>query len=264
MPLNFGDHDDVVFRNAPLLVVLCQIRFSPILALLDRAGVLGLQEALRPQYPFMDGDFEAQVKVSDLGAEFSKTAPVWRFRDAEKDYKWQVSIALDFVALETTEYSSISEFIDRFENLLVAAERTVHPSPSRRIGVRKVNVLRHPDVRQPSDWATYLRSELVGVTGLTELPGTVTGSYSETHIDDGENGTLSLRYGIDPEDSTAFRLDMDYWTSRPFDISAGGLLPETVRDYSDSMTNLFHWGLRPSMYTHLDPVPRSSVQGGQS
>lgn len=258
MTLDFRKHEDVVFERAPLTSVLCQIRFPQILAILDRAGISGVQEALRNEYPDFDSGVEAQFAFNQDGAELKMKPPVWRFRTL--DEMWRVSLGVDFLALETPDYHHFKDFADRLFFVISAAERTLSPGPSLRIGLRKVNLIEHPDVAQPSDWNGLLTSQLLGLAGDSSLPGTARRDYSEYMIADDAGDALAIRHGIDPDSSANYRLDLDYWTERRFDVTPTTQLRDLLAAFSDSMTAFFHSCLEQRMYDHLQPKPRTEVE----
>lgn len=251
--LRFVEHDDVVFGKAPLEAVLCQIRFPPIFALMDQAGVSGFQEALRRDYPETSAERQVEFSLAADNSEVRQKAPVWRLRDASGD--WTVSVAVDFVALETPAYPEWSEFRARLEFILAAANRTLNPARASRVGLRKINLFSSPNVTSPNEWNGYLRPELLGLAGM-DLPGNVKTAYSEVQIADASNGTLTARFGPDPQDSAKFRLDLDYWTERYYKLIPGSALVDRVEAYSHAITSFFHWSLEPSLYQELEPRPR--------
>lgn len=256
MALAFGDHPDVLFGKAPLELVLCQIRFSPILALLDPAGVAGFQAALRDAYPEADQEFDAAVSVSPQGAALQRSAPVWRF--SSSDGSWRSAIGVDFVALETSDAGAYHfvEFKERLGAVLAAVDRTVHPGRSRRIGLRKVNVFQHPEVATVKQWRNLLRDELLGLAAASEVPESLVTDYAEIHFADGDKGTLSVRHGVDPEDSARYRVDLDYWNERSYEVSPSSGITDVLDGYARSMTEFFHWCLKEPMYTFLEPRAR--------
>lgn len=257
MALRFPEHPDVVFRDAPLTEVLCQIRFSPILALLDKAGFAGFQEALRAEYPELESDIQAEIGVAGDAAEMKIRPRVWRMRSA--DERWRVSLGIDFVALESYSYSHIGDFLGRLDEVIGVLDLTVHPGRSKRIGFRKVNSITHPSVDGAGDWPGLLKPQLVGLAPLPPFAGFLRADYSELHLADEGGGVLSIRHGVDPESSRAYRLDLDYWTEKPHEIAPREKMRVLLREFSDSMTGFFHWCLEPEMYQHLRPFPRSEA-----
>lgn len=264
MTLQFGAHD-TQFENAPLTTVLCQITFSPIYALLSPSGVAGFQDAIRGRYPTADVERSVAVQPGEEGIRVDQTVPTWRFSD---DEGWTVALSINFVALTTDSYLNFEEFIDRLNFVLDAVDRTLQPSDSSRIGLRKINAISHPDVQQPTDWAALIRPELAGLLAAPEMAGTLAGGSAEAQLVDGDEGILMIRHGVwnDLEDhdlakdlqkvDLRFRLDLDYFTHRPFAIKGSDDLSALLGDYSNSITSFFTWCLGPALYEYLGPVPR--------
>ncbi len=252
MALDFGRHDDVVFSRAPLQTVLCQIKFAPIYSLLNEAGVVGFQEAIRPLYPTTNKAVGAEVQVSPQQMSVTQSAPTFQFQTG--DGAWTVSLSVDFVALETPAYSHFGEFVARLNRILTALARTVHPSPTTRIGLRKINRLEHTSITQPSQWKEFLRDELLGVDAASDLPAPVV-SYSEVRFQD-EDNVMVVRHGRDQEAALAYLIDIDYYTERPYSLDEAGPATELLQHYSDGITSFFHWCLKPPLYDYLSPKPR--------
>ena len=260
VPLSFGEHPDVLFQKAPLESVLCQIRFSPVLALLDRTGVAGFQEALRSTYPEMDQDIQTTMAVTPQGSSLQAGVPNWRFSDSAGN--WRTSIGVDFVALETSDAPGyrFEEFWNRLAKVLEALDRTVRVVSSRRVGLRKVNVLSHPAVASFKDWSGLLRGELLGLSAAPNMPNTLSSDYSEIHFPDESGGTLSIRHGVEPGDLTRYRLDLDYWTNRVIRLDRPERIEGLLDGYAKSMTSFFHWCLENRLFEFLEPRPRIGAE----
>lgn len=260
MALNFGDHPDVVFDNAPLVQVLCQVKFPPILSLMTRAGVAGFQTALRDEYPVLDS-VQAAAKVQ-MGAEaiaFSPGAPVWRFHDAQRT--WIVGLAADFISLETSGYTDIEEFLERFSSALSVLRRTVRPADTMRIGMRKVNEFQE-NGRDTRAFLSKLRPEVLGLSAVDSFPAPISGAMSQMHFVD-DDTMLAVRHGLSEnsdEEKMSYVLDMDYFTERPHAIDGGDSITNLLRHFSDGMTSFFHWALVDSYKAELGPQQRA--EGG--
>ena len=258
MALRFGDFEDVVLERAPLTNVLCQVRFEPVLSLLSEAGVAGFQEALRSDYPRFDTEQTTEVQFGNEGTlGVKQAAPIWRL--TSDDDTWRVSLAVDFIALErAAPYTHITDFTDHLRRVIEVLDRTVHPAASTRIGLRKINVLSHPDVAHPSDWVGLLRPDVLGLPSA-DLPVEPDVAYAIDRLKDG-TAELDIRRGVLTEDPGEYVIDLDYWTEMPYDLSLTGGLFDLLRDFSDSMTNFFRWCLETPMYEFLGPTPRPTGQ----
>lgn len=258
MTLKFTEHPDVVFTNDPLLLVLTQIRFQPIYSLVTDAAIVGFQELLRSHYPVLEKELTADIQLG-TEAKISQQVPVWRFSD-QREWEWRVSLAVDFVSLETREYGDFSDFSRRLSQVLAALEQALHPSTSTRIGLRKVNELKHDSVEKSSDWSSFIRTELLGIAALPDLPVAPTLYFSNIHFAV-EDSVLAVRHGISPDDPLAYRLDLDHFTERTCEISPSSALVPLLQDFSNSMTSFFHWALDEDFKKQMRPIPRD--QGGK-
>jgi len=237
MVLDFGAHPDVVFSRAPLSLVICQVTFSPVLALRSLEGIAGFQEGLRRSYPQF---FEVEGEP-----------PVWTLSD-EAD-EWRVAVSQDFVLLQTRRYRDTADFIERFRQVLWVLDNTISPSASRRIGFRKVNEIALPVPHDPASLVGLIRSELLGPLSAVPAPAAMQSVLEFADEDD----LLVVRYGLgeSSRQERAFILDCDYSTQRPYGVEDGALV-QLLRDYSRAITSFFHWALEESFKEHLGPVQR--------
>lgn len=253
MALAFPALADHVFENAPLVVVLTQVRFPPILALLAEPGAAGFQEAIRETYPTMTKIEDVGVLLGPTTVQAQRQAPVWQFTNSDK--QWVVTLSVDFIAFETPAYTHADDFLTRFDRILDALDRTVHPARSLRVGLRKVNqlVAAHQDARE---WQHRLNPKLVGLLSDQELPGEVRFLFSDLRLGDENGDELAVRHGVIEGTPTKYRMDLDYSTERPFEIKAGSDLTALLRSYALSETQFFVWSLGEELHANLGPLPR--------
>lgn len=256
MALQFCEHPDVVFDDAPLVMVLCQVRFPPVLSLMTLAGVTGFQTAIRDIYPtLLPASRMATVEVSNEQIGASATAPVWKFADESKN--WTVGLATDFVSLETPRYSDIGEFLSRFQRILKLLRHTVRPADALRIGFRKVNVF-HADGHDTVAFSEMITPELLGPLGVQRFPTELAGCFGQIVFKDDDNA-LVVRHGLaEPkeENKMEYVVDMDYFTERPMQVDGNQAMIELLRYFSDGMTSFFHWAVRDAHKEKLGPHER--------
>jgi uncharacterized protein (TIGR04255 family) len=247
------DRGDVVFRKAPLIAVLCQVKFPEILSLLAPDGVLGFQEGLRDLYPRLENETNTAVQVAAGSLSVANAAPVWRMKS--EDGHWEVSTAIDFVALQTDRYRDFGVFSERLRTVLRVLERTVHPDKSTRIGLRKINELSYPSVRGARGWKGLLRPELLGLLSADDIDAPLASTFSETTFGDGDR-KLAIRHGVLPDEPRKYRLDLDYFTEERFEITPDGELIDLLTGFSRGLTSYFIWSLEEDLFVHLGPQPR--------
>ncbi|MEQ8962151.1 MAG: TIGR04255 family protein [Coleofasciculus sp. C2-GNP5-27] len=97
-PLIAQPPQEVPLKDAPLVRVIAQVRFPPILSIEKKEFVGSFQEAIRETYPILHLE---QTQGLVLGSpDIVQTAPqlTWRFLDTTNS--WRVSLAPNFVAIE--------------------------------------------------------------------------------------------------------------------------------------------------------------------
>lgn len=254
MGLQFGDHADVVFERAPLTVVLCQVKFSPVLSLMTAPGIAGFQTALRSDYPkFLDPQQNASFEIGPESIGVKASAPLWRLTDS--DERWTVGISADFVSLETPNYSQIDEFLSRMDRILTVLYRTVRTADASRVGLRKINKIQ-VEGANTSGFVGVIRRELLGPLSLETFPAPIGGHASYLQFQDDDN-ILAVRTGLESQDGMmSFVIDMDYFTERPLPVNGGEPLIGLLRHFSDGMTSFFHWAIEDDYKPTLGPTPR--------
>ena len=140
-PLTSAPPSEVHLPNAPLTKVICQVRFPSILAIRDPDKVSILQEMLRDSYPNLTVDRTQNVDLSTGQAPRVSAEFIWRLASKGHPPHWRVSLGVDFVALETTSYTSRAEFINRFDTVIHSLHATFRPTDATRIGLRYIDRL---------------------------------------------------------------------------------------------------------------------------
>lgn len=144
----------MALAQAPLVRVLVVVRFPEIAAIARDEFVAPFQEALRSTYPVGGKEETVGLSVGPQGVQPLPATIDWRLSDLEG--AWRVSLGRNFVALETTRYTTREDFLSRFQTVLDAL--TVHVQPGRcdRVGVRYIDQIqgeplaRLRDLVQPS------------------------------------------------------------------------------------------------------------------
>jgi uncharacterized protein (TIGR04255 family) len=259
LSLDFGPHDDVVYGLAPLRSVLAQVQFDPIFALFSQAGAAGFQEAIRSKYPrAKDPEQRTGISVEGRRIGVEQTPPVWRF--TTEDDQWTVGLCVNFISLETPSYTRFEDFLERFTHLLHVLEKTLMPSSSTRIGLRKINAVAMPDPSAPHSLAERIRPEFLGPVARPDYPTALVQSLGQLQFDEDMNHMV-VRHYLDGTDQQAFFvLDTDYFTDMPHEISGRGPIIDLLHHFSRGLTSFFEWVLQPAYKATLQPTPR----GGQN
>lgn len=247
MPLLGPPPAEVPLPDAPLVRVIAQVRFPLIASVERREFIAAFQEAIRREYPVLRPEQSRGVTLSAEGVTDARKSTIWRFHD--RSGHWRATLAMDFVAIETTQYSSRDDFLERFRRLLVALESHIDPQVIERVGVRYIDRV-VGDV--PGLLPKLVRPEVGGILG-TPLADHARHSIVENVFDlpDGA-GRLTARWGLVPPrgtvdpaavdaiDEPSWLLDVDAFRAGTTDFDVDAVVSE-ARRFAERIYALFRW-----------------------
>jgi uncharacterized protein (TIGR04255 family) len=248
-PFSSKGPEEVPLERTPLIRVIAQLRFPPIVSL-GRADFIGpFQEAIRSRYPILRPEQTAGLVVGPLGVTLQKgEGVVWRFHD--KADAWRVSLAPEFIALESAVYKDRDDLFERFEQILVALDAVAQLPVYDRLGVRYINRVHGPELEK---LASLVRAEVLGL-GTSSVAG-LNHSLCESLFVNGEVA-LNTRWGrlpagattdpaaIDPIAEPSWVLDLDMFRGVQKDFSTAAIL-EDGRTFATTIHDFFRWCVTP-------------------
>ncbi len=186
---------EVPLTRAPLVRVISQVMFTPILGIVNAAHIAPFQELLRADYPLLDQEFVQRIEITPNQQATVHQEAIWRFQDAEQ--RWRVSLAPTFVALDTAGYTSRRDFLDRLKMILAATEATLRPQLAQRVGLRYVSRVEGPAFKELSKLIQPAFAGAVATPFGQGAQHLLTESLVAT-----EEGTLTARWGKLPPNMT--------------------------------------------------------------
>lgn len=237
---------EVPLSPAPLVQVLAQLRFPAITSLARAEFVAPFQEALRSKYPILRAEQPSLMFQASLNGEPMQfgASTTWRLHD--KNDTWRISLAQDFVAIETTAYTSRADFYGRWEQVLTALHKITELSVYDRQGVRYINRLNGDDL---GDLQRLVRPEVLGINS-NRFAATLVHSLCESRFHkDGSN--LTVRWGILPANATTdpgiaplsepgWILDLDMSSAGSKDFSVPAAITEATH-FAERIYTFFRW-----------------------
>ncbi len=250
---------EVPLKEAPLVRVIAQVRFPSILSIGESSFVAAFQEAIRSQYPVLQPEQTRNLTIGPQGLE-STSSMVWRFID--KTEKWRISLTSNFVTLETTDYLSRSDFLQRFKDILIATDSHIKPQVLERLGLRYIARLTGQEVDRLTD---FVRPEVSGVLAseiATHAEQTICDSFF--NLPD-RRGQIHSRWGRLPAHSTidptaiepiaepSWILDLDMFTLPFAEIKAFEV--EAIMDdagyFAERLYTFFRWAVTQNFLRHF-------------
>ena len=235
-PLKGVSMAEVPLPKAPLVRVIAQVRFPPILSILRADSVAGFQEVLRSEYPFLQKNDIKNIEFGlGPGANVTDTV-MWRFSDRQEHSEWRVSLGVDFVALETWRYVSRADFINRLRVVLAGVEGCFEPRETQRLGLRYIDRLEGEAVSRISDLVQP------GVLGILQPDGGAleTLRRATVHLMTqaqfvAEEGVIQARWGSLPSNATHDPDALQAIEGPSWILDLDMFSPETVPFKSDAL-----------------------------
>ncbi len=241
--------DEVPLEHTPLVRVIAQLRFPPIVSLGRQEFIGPFQEAIRSRYPVLRPEPSAGIFVGPLGVMLPKTdGVVWRFHD--KADAWRVGLAPEFLALESTHYTDRDDLFRRFEEILVALDSLAKLTVYDRLGVRYINRVRDPELAR---LASLVQPVVLGISA-SPVEG-LKHSLCESLFLNREEA-LNTRWGRLPAGATtdpatievinepSWVLDLDMFRGAPKDFNTATIL-EDGRRFARTIHSFFRWCVTP-------------------
>lgn len=237
-PLNPTLTPEVPLPRAPLARVIAQARFPPILAIRNPDKMAVFQEALRETYPNLIEDQVHSIELTAGRTPSIRQGLIWRLVDREKAYRWRVSLGVDFVALETSDYDSRADFLDRLRAVVAAVEEAFRPADAKRLGLRYIDRLTGEAVDRVGE---LIQSEVLGIMRPADDPppaldDSIIHLMTEAQFLAPDAARVQGRWGqlppnatydpdaLEPIDERSWVLDLDMFTSEPRPFTTEELL----------------------------------------
>ncbi len=246
LPLQGHAPKEVPLPNAPLVSVIAQVRFPTRLAVRNADRVIGFQDLIGARYPHLERQDIPSIMIgaAPFPSASGEGSVHWRFADDTRN--WRVTLAQDFIALETHAYESRTDFHERLKIILEALEETLAPTHMTRFGIRYIDQIKGEPLTRIG---TLLRDEVIGVANSLGTPA----KQLLTHIEvEAEPGDLVARWGklpanmtIDPnllppiaEESWIIDLDVSKSGEAPF---LSETIIETATLCAERIYAVFRW-----------------------
>ncbi|HTR55632.1 MAG TPA: TIGR04255 family protein [Kofleriaceae bacterium] len=246
---------EVPLANAPLVRVIAQLRFPLVASIEQRDFVAPFQEAIRATYPILRQEQTQQLLFgANIAAPVRSANTAWRFNS--EDGHWRVSLTSDFLALETTKYTSRNDFLKRLEMVVAALAQQIDPKLIDRLGVRYVDRISGDAL---AEIGKLVRPEVRGLSG-TLAASSVSHSITET-IFAKEDVQVLVRWGqlppnvtvdpaaIEPFEAPSWILDLDMFSSKPRSFSTDAVIADTRR-YMERLYTFFRWAVTDDFLRH--------------
>lgn len=246
-PLSGSIPKDIPLERSPLVRVLAQVRYAPILAVNSPEKVAIFQELIKESYPLLKQEMTQQFTVANGETPTFQQETIWRFSD--RDNNWRISLNQGFLALESKAYSSRGDFIKRWQDTLTIMQRVFSPSDVSRLGIRYINRVTEEGFDKISD---MVRPEISGIVGME---GEVSSQAKHIFTDalfEAKEGRIQVKWGqlpkgashddsLEPIPASSWILDFDMYNKPSSSNFVSEDLAKMSEEFAGRIYALFHW-----------------------
>lgn len=263
----FPEAKRVIYQNNPLIQVICQIRFPPILRI-DTETPVQFQEYVRKELPGYELTYDEGVDAlpksisNNLPSEmreFLSLGGTRRHQFHSKGKTWTVSLTRDFVALETNRYTQWEDFRERLQLVINTLFKIYEPAYLTRVGLRYKNVIdRRKLGLEGVEWRELLADFVLGQFARDETSHLVVEHHGKTLAKLNDDGDLvRMEYGlvIDSAGDTSnklYLLDHDFYTDKETASDERDIISR-LNTYNALNRRLFSWGISGRLHDAMGP-----------
>lgn len=254
----FPPFDRVIYDRAPLVHVICQVKFPPVLRI-ESQPPADFQDQIRQEFPLYERVSDPLLRniPSDLSHLFGSQATLTTFRFATADSTSVVVLAQDSLSLTTTRYRHWGEFRKQFELPFRALTELYKPSFFLRVGLRYANAIQRESLGLSGEkWSALLSSEILGELANPLFEDNLVEARRVLRINmpDGSGGIL-LQHGlaeVSGATEQAYLIDCDFYTES---IAEGAHVGTILDGFNRISGRAFRWCITDKLSVALGPRP---------
>lgn len=225
-----------VFERNPLVAVVVELRFFPILKLADK--IADFQDQVRSTFPAFQDVTRQLVNLQPAGPIEVRNERLFNFVKADESST--LSLSTSTLVLESRRHERREHFMNDVRVGIDALSKLCGPVVPTRLGLRYVDVIDKErierDLGRSTSWPKLISDPFLAVpTDLADLDGTLFACEVSSSM---PNGGQTVRYGLVQEGDkrTKFRLDVDRYLDQPGDPSK---LVELLGTFADDVFAVF-------------------------
>lgn len=257
--MNLPEFERVIYKRNPLVEVVCQLRFPPILKISHQEPV-EFQDMIRFKYPLLEIT-RAQLSpeilqvVQQLGLPLQSDT-TYSFKS--EDQRWSLSITKDFIAITTASYERYEQFKERLEEALEIFESIYMPSSYTRIGLRYQDlIIRSKLGIEDKDWSELIAKHIASELYESNLSSSIH-TILKSLVLKTEGGQINLNHGLvslketqSNNDEIAYLFDADFYTEQK--IEGEGDVWNILNQFNQSAGRLFRWSITDTLHNAMQP-----------
>lgn len=260
----FPDSPRIVYAANPLVEVICQLRFPPILRI-DSEVPSAFQERIRNQYPVLRERTDGPPVPSGLPSQIAdllRASLAARNRTVGYDFLssdgiWTVGLTREFLSLGTARYEKWETFREQLAGPFQALIETYRPSFFTRVGLRYQDLIQRSRLGLDGHaWANLLEPHITGLLAAPGLKADVGATFAQTSMRFRRDlGQVTLRHGLveaADRQETCYLFDADFFSDERIEIEHAH---EKLDYFNRQSGRLFRWCIGTVLHEAMGPEP---------
>lgn len=247
----------VVYSKAPLVQVICQLRFPSLLSIESRPPA-DFQERIRSLFPLLEK--AANPLPIELPPEVVQMiraqASAITYQFLTEDRASTVTLTPDSLALSTGKYTRWEIFRDQLAVPLAALNEIYRPSFFSRIGLRYQDAIDRSALGlQNVPWSQLLRPDILGELALPQFESNLEHVANRTirlRIPDG-TGSVLIRHGLgnlQGRQEPCYMIDLDFFAEQRTEV---GNAERMLNHFNAMAGRAFRWCISDLLRDALGP-----------
>jgi uncharacterized protein (TIGR04255 family) len=258
--MKLPDCERVIYEYNPLIEVIAQIRFPPILKITSQEPV-DFQDSVRFEYPIFEASRNLQIptELSTMLTQFnSNIASDMIYQFKSEDLSWQISVDKTSITLVTNKYERYENFMERFKHAVEIFEKIYNPSFYLRTGLRYRDLIIRSKLNITNKtWIELIPKHIASELQTPELKESIINFVKNLQLRT-DFGQVNFNHGLvqirDIEkniDETAYLLDADFFTDKK--LERGENVWNTFDKAHCAARNLFRWSITEELHNAMRP-----------
>ena len=258
--MTFPDSPRVIYKQNPLVEVICQLKFPPILKI-DTEAPAPFQERIRKDYPLLQESTAEQQPLPPAIARLIGQAVPGFFQGQAytfltEDQTSKVVLTREFLAVSTGRYTRWEEFRAKLQTAVEALTLSYQPSFFVRIGLRYRDIIRK-SMRglEHLEWSKLLRPHILGELGYPGLSNAIRHAARDVLISlDDSKGQVRVLHGLikeEKEKSFSYSIDSDFSYEGRTELKDAF---DRLDSFNREAGRLFRWCITPLLHKHLGAI----------
>jgi len=245
----------VFYKKAPLVQVICQLRFPDILRI-ETEVPSEFQEHIRDAFPLFDrvNPFMRQIPQELIQALGPNTSAV-TYQFSTEDRSSTIELSPQWLALTTQSYKLWEGFLEQLAAPISALVGVYRPKFFTRVGLRYQDLIVRSHLGlEGRRWSDLLRPEILGELAIKGIEENAQGVSRVLHAKMPSGaGTVLLRHGFGTTPGgkeIGYVIDLDFSTEEKTEVSNVGTVLSRLHE---EVGRAFRWCIRPELHDALGP-----------